>query len=481
MTNKAFRLEEQSSWVVLKNTFFSLNKGRVLVIMACLLFLIYGCSGKKTTVMAPQKTSIGDVKLTAEQKRIFYTTGQLDRNLPSKAMPSIARQYSRFLNESRSTMANFAQRSEPFLGHAREIFRRNGMPEELAYLALVESGYKHTAKSHAGAAGTWQFMPYTGRHYGLHQDRYIDERLDPYESVEAAAKYLKALHNMFGDWLLAVASYNAGQGKIQRALKASGAKDFFTLVARNNHLTGKTQLRTETLLYVPRFLAMTKIMRNLKALGFEHVDHNQPPQHTRIVVEPNTDLRGLARAVDVPYEEFRKINAAHKKHRTHRSRETYVYVPTSERSAAKKYASSGKSTRSTPMYSKNTPKAKPQNTAARKEKLQARTYIVKSGDSLSRIAARHNVSTVALAKVNKINKDSTLRVGQRLSIPKGGTLVSSNTKNTPKRKKTYKVKRGDTASAIASKYNLTIKQLLRLNKKSSTNLRAGETLLVSQL
>ncbi len=486
MSSNILKLEEHgSSWKILKTACAEMNKGRLFIVMMCILFLVYGCAGKKTAYVPQKKVSIGNVQLTPEQKKILYSTGQLDKNLPSKAMPAVATQFSLFLNERRSTMEKFAQRSEPFLGHARQIFRQNGMPEELAYLALVESGYLHTARSHAGAAGTWQFMPYTGKHYGLHQDRYIDERLDPYESVEAAAKYFRTLHNMFGDWLLAAAAYNAGQGKIQRAMKATGAKDYFTLLERNHRLSGKTKLRTETILYVPRLLAMTKIMRNLTALGFSHVDHNRPAQHVRLSVRPGTDLRKLARAVNVPYDEFRKINAAHKKHRTHRNKSTYVYVPVSQHANGQRFADSRESTVASPTYADIAPRVnQPSRSTKDKRNLQAQTHIVKSGDSLSRIAVRYNVSTNDLARFNKISKNSTLRLGQRISIPRGAQLanVSKNTSKKPQvaRKRTHVVKRGDTATSIAGKYNLTIKQLLKMNKKTSSKIQAGETLLVSQ-
>ncbi len=484
MSSNILKLEEHgSSWKVIKKSCSDMNKGRLVIIMMCILFLVYGCAGKKTGFVPQKKVSIGDVQLTPEQKRIFYTTGQLDRDLPAGAMPAIAEQYSLFLNERRSTMEKFAQRSEPFLGHARQIFRQNGMPEELAYLALVESGYLHTARSHAGAAGTWQFMPYTGKHYGLHQDRYIDERLDPYESVEAAAKYFRTLHNMFGDWLLAAAAYNAGQGKIQRAMKATGARDYFTLLERNHRLSGKTKLRTETILYVPRLLAMSKIMRNLTALGFSRVDHNRPAQHVRLSVRPGTDLRKLARAVGVPYDEFRAINAAHKKHTTHRNRSTYVYVPVSQKENGRRFAESRGSTVASATYADIAPRVRstplPRTTSKSKGNLQARAYIVKSGDSLSRIAARYNVSTNDLARFNKIGKNSRLSVGQRINIPRGAQLSGASKARASRAKRTHLVKRGDTATSIASKYNLTIKQLLKMNKKRSSDLRAGEVLQVS--
>ena len=145
-------------------------------------------------------------------------------------------------------------------------------PEDLAYLAIVESGYKPEAFSHAGAAGAWQFMPSTGKKYGLDQDKWTDERLDPYEATEAAASYLQKLYDDFGDWPTAIAAYNAGEGKMQRALEGSGSRNFFEVRERNETLPEKTRLREETKQYVPRFLAVTKIMRNLPQLGFEGGD-----------------------------------------------------------------------------------------------------------------------------------------------------------------------------------------------------------------
>ncbi len=479
MSSKVFLSEENSSWQNVKQSWQSLHKGRLCLVVLCVIFLLSGCASKEKTVVTPKKASLGGVQLTAKEKEILYSTGQLDKNIPAAGMPAIAKQYSRFLYGSRPTMENFAQRSEDYLGHARDIFRKNGMPEELAYLALVESGYRHTAKSHAGAAGTWQFMPYTGKHFGLQQDRYIDERLDPYESVEAAAKYLKQLHNMFGDWLLAIAAYNAGQGKIKRALEGTGANDFFTMVARNERLTGKTKLRLETMVYVPRFLAMTKIMRNLGPLGFTPVNHNQAPLHARFKVAPSTDLRDLARAVGVPYHEFREANAQHKGHVTHRNKNTYVNVPKGAQSAAQRYIASGKSGRS---YRAQNTKAHTPVVAHNAQVSSSKThyYVVKKGDSLSRIAAKYDTTTATLVRVNKLDSVATVRIGQKLTIPGRAKAVATRAVAHSK-KRTHVVKYGDTVGAIAQKYNMSTKQLLKLNKKSSADIRAGEKLLVSSL
>ncbi len=485
MSSKVFLSEEISSWETMKQSWQSLHKGRLLLLLLCVLFLLTGCGSKEKSVVSPQKVSLHGVQLTPKEKEILYSTGQLDKNIPADGMQAVAKQYSRFLYGSRRTMEVFSQRSEDYLGHARKVFRQRGMPEELAYLALVESGYRATVKSHAGAAGMWQFMPYTGKHYGLHQDRYVDERLDPYESVEAAATYLQQLHDMFDDWLLAIAAYNAGQGKIKRAMQGTGAKDFFTLVARNNRLSEKQKLRLETMVYVPRFLAMTKIMRNLGPLGFTPVNHNQEALHARFKVGPSTDLRDLARAVGVPYQQFREINAQHKGPVTHRSKNTYVYVPKRAQSATQRYLASGKGRRThLAQNTKTTPRVVASNktqsrTVASNTSSRTRYYTIKSGDSLSKIAVKYNTTTTALMKANRLSSAEKIRIGQKLTIPGKGTSTRAVAQRGKKR--THVVKYGDTVGAIAQKYNMSTKQLLKMNKKKSANIREGEKLLVSSL
>ncbi len=510
-----------------------------------LVLLSAGCASKDASNLTSvdNETTYKEVdlnvKLTAEQERILKKTGELDKNLPSKAMPAVARQYSHFLNKGRITMAKFSQRSEDYLGHARQVFRERGMPEELAFIAIVESGYNTTIKSHAGAAGAWQFMPYTGMSYGLHRDWWIDERLDPYESVEAAATYLKKLHNYFGDWLLAIAAYNAGEGKIGRALKGTGAKDFFTLVELNYKLDYKAQLRKETIDYVPRFLAVCKIMRNLDALGFENVDMNKAPQHARIETKPGTDLKAMAKVVKVPWNDFQDANSAHKQYVTHASKSTYVYVPSHSKSIANAYATKGKSpyawqtvtvpkgeTWTSISKKSGVPvaalKASNSSSSLRKGKIRipqgpgvkipkfdtylaGGKYKIKPGDTLSAIAVKHKVSTKSLMAANKISDASKIRSGQILKIPgKSATIATksntsnkkqvatkqsskkSNTKNSGGKKskktavakaKTHKIASGETLLGIAIKYDVSTKNLMQANNiGDASKVRAGQVL-----
>ena len=139
-------------------------------------------------------------------------------------------------------------------------------------------------------------MPYTGKKYGLTQDWWLDERLDPYRATEAAADYLQKLYGDFRDWPTAIAAYNAGEGKMSRAKEGTGARNFYEVVERNHKLDEKARLRPETVQYVPRFLAMSKIMRNLPQLGFTPVDQDKPAPVRRLTARPGTDLIALSRA-----------------------------------------------------------------------------------------------------------------------------------------------------------------------------------------
>ena len=182
----------------------------------------------------------------------------------------------------------------------RSVLRSRDLPEELAYTAMIESGFNPLAVSRAGAKGMWQFMAATARQYGLRVDQWIDERLDPEKSTVAAASYLRDLYNMFGSWTLAQAAYNAGEVKVTRAMRATGSSDFWTL-ARTNHL------RTETKEFVPQIHAATMIGLDPSRYGFEFNEPN-PMDVDHVMVPPSTDLRRLATTSGVTIETLRSLN-----------------------------------------------------------------------------------------------------------------------------------------------------------------------------
>lgn len=464
----------------------------VLCILAFCLLLAGGCGSKQKKGQPLSMPSLiipgdeGGEPLTPTELAAFQNTARIDRDIHKASMPDVVLQYKHFLRKGRGTMSVFSRNAEPYLGYARKVFRSRGMPEELAYLALVESGYRPDAESRVGALGAWQFMPYTGMKYGLTQDWWLDERLDPYRATEAAADYLQKLYGDFRDWPTAIAAYNAGEGKMSRAKEGTGARNFYEVVERNHKLDEKARLRPETVQYVPRFLAMSKIMRNLPQLGFTPVDQDKPAPVRRLTARPGTDLIALSRACGLSWESFQGYNLHHKRTISSTERSTFVYVPVQNEAQAQAFLRSSSASafanwrptkvqtssdslariskrsgvpleriqaanpEKKKIYAGDTlllPRGVPMSPSAvaaadgkpsRKERSSDRgrqernrpepsggVYVLRPNDTLYGVARQFGVSVSDLQACNNIDDPSQLQVGQRLTIPgKGGAAAS---------------------------------------------------------
>lgn len=206
-----------------------------------------------------------------------------------------------FSTERKEIIRRYLSRSTRYLPMIKEIFQEYGLPEDLAYLAMIESGFNNTAYSHASACGMWQFIRGTGLRYGLSIDSYVDERRDPEKATRAAAKYLLDLYKQFGSWYLAAASYNCGEGRVQKELNQSTHKNFWELSANEC-------LPSETKNYVPQMIAATMIAKNPEKFGFKNVPYLPPLAWDRVSVNDPTSLRAAAAAVNVPAEELQALN-----------------------------------------------------------------------------------------------------------------------------------------------------------------------------
>ena len=461
-----------------------------LLVAAFCLLLAGGCAsrqGKGPEVSTPSLMLPDDESaspLTRTELAALKSTGQIDKNVPADAMPDVARQYKYFLRKGRNTMSVFSKRSEQYLAYARKVFRSRGMPDELAYLAIVESGYRVDAKSPAGAAGAWQFMPYTGMKYGLNQDWWMDERLDPYKATEAAADYLQKLYGDFGDWPTAIAAYNAGEGKMSRAKQGTGGRDFFEVKARNHKLDDKAQLREETKQYVPRFLAVAKIMRNLPQLGFDPIHPDKAPGVLRFTARPGTDLMAFSSACRLSWEEFRDYNPHHKRPITSTERASFVYVPARYEREATAFLRSPQAN----AYADWRP-----------------VKVATSADSWDKISRRCNVPVARLKAANPGN--DRLRAGEMVLVPRSvnmsATAVAAldsrdargsgdarqgkkerlkpgGDRRAPARATevavggSHKLQADETLYAVARKYNVSLKDLQDCNQIDNPNkVRAG--------
>jgi membrane-bound lytic murein transglycosylase D len=229
---------------------------------------------------------------------------QLENNyfdIPVTYNEQVKKWMSYFLNRGRGFFERYAERAGRYAPILGAILEEHGLPRDLIFLAMAESGFNTSAKSWASAVGPWQFMPYTGRMYGLEQDWYKDERRDPIKATVAAARYLTKLYGDFGSWEVAAAAYNAGEGKLSKAITKYKSEDFWDL-------TKGRYLKDETKNYVPKIMALAIIGKNLKTFGFEEIDFHEPLDFDEITVKPGTDLVKMSEALQVDFEEIQRLN-----------------------------------------------------------------------------------------------------------------------------------------------------------------------------
>ncbi|MBQ4077284.1 MAG: LysM peptidoglycan-binding domain-containing protein [Mailhella sp.] len=455
------------------------------------LLILSGCSMER--VGAPElvptgspysSSDIANIELTEAEKAVFKRAGVLDRRLEPSMEAMVRYHFVKYSREKRVTMQHFLRNSLPYLNYAKAVFRSKGLPEDLAYLAYLESGYKPLAVSRSRATGLWQFISSTGKIYGLSQDWWMDERMDPYRSTHAAAEYLSRLHDIFQDWHLAIASYNGGEGAVGRAQKAAHADGLNALLRKNSELDPAVQLREETRLYVPRFLAILKIMRAPEALGLKAL----PPdaQHpvllpvVELKAKPATDLAELARRIGMPWKEFLAYNPHFLRSISPANRQASVYVPQGKQEQARKLL---------------------QGTVAG---IGWRYHTVKKGETIAKVSDKVGIPASVIRQLNpgKFKRGLRLRLPAGVgSVPPFKPMVPSYepeaVRNAPSQSAAasfpaaavkaqgredmpseYEVRKGDTLSGIAEKFGCSVKDIQLANGGADKvkSLRIGQVI-----
>lgn len=295
-----------------------------------------------------------------------------------------------FQTRGRKWYATWLARSSRYLPMMKEVFRENGLPEDLTYLAMIESGFSTRAWSRARASGPWQFMKATGSRYGLDDDWWVDERRDPELATRAAAAHLKDLYEEFGDWYLAAAAYNAGAGKINRAIDKYGTRDFWGLVAAGRYL------KPETKHYVPKLIAAAIIAKHPEEFGFTGIEYLEPLEYETVAVPDATDLAVVAKCVGLDEtESLVELNPSLKRFCTPPAASYEIRVP--KGTAA--------------VFAENYAKID-----ARK-RVTFRRHTVRQGDTLSEIARKYGTGMDAIMKMNRLKSARRLSIGQDLVIP----------------------------------------------------------------
>jgi membrane-bound lytic murein transglycosylase D len=360
---------------------------------------------------------------------------------------------------------NALARGHKHLPHIQEVFASEGLPRDLAYLAMVESAFRPVAYSRAKAKGVWQFISATGKRYGLQQDWWVDERSDTEKATRAAARYLKELYAMFGDWNLAMAAYNAGEGKIQRGIDRYKTNDYWKLRQTR-------ALRRETKNYVPLILAAVVVAKAPEKYGIE-VRAEEAPPFERVPVQGAVDLRVIAECTQSPVEGLQELNPELRRLATPAGRTFDVRVPAGTGVAL----------------------AECLEALPPEKRVRFRTHVVGRGQTLATIARTNGVRAKDIAEANGLRVDRRLAMGTELIIPIDPRRASAlPRKPSPKptappatlntdtgdgaMRVSHKIKRGETLAAIASQYGTTIKSLQQWNGLRGTRITAGGTLTV---
>lgn len=362
----------------------------------------------------------------------------------------------------RDWMAAALSRGGRYLPRIREIFAEEGIPQDLAYVALVESGFRPQALSRARARGVWQFISATGRRYGLQQDWWVDERSDPEKATRAAARYLKTLYALFGDWNLALAGYNAGEAKVLRAITRYRTNDFW-------RLTRTRSLRRETKNYVPLIHAAIVVAKAPEKYGFE-ITPQTLPAFEMTLVEGAVDLRVIAECAGTTLEEVQLLNPELRRLATPANATFPLKVP--EGLAAEL--------------------AECLAAIPAEKRVHFRTHVVARGQTLSTIAARYGARTRDIADANGISLTRRLSVGAELIIPVDPRATAAPVRRGVAQPQpapplssqgesvriTYRIKPGDTLAGIASQYRTTVRALQSWNGLRGTRIAAGDRLTI---
>lgn len=355
-------------------------------------------------------------------------------------------------NSEKNFFVESLKRSGRYRPMIVSALEKAGLPVELSWLPLIESGFKVEALSKARALGLWQFIPSTGYKFGLSRDKYIDERIDPIKATQAAIAYLKELHQLFGDWTTVLAAYNCGEGQVLRVIRSQNINyldNFWDLYER---------LPLETARYVPRFMATLHIVKNLEQYGLDAIRIDPPWDYEVVPISKQVHLRDIAATIGLTEKDLQELNPELR----------YRILPQDK-------------------YPLKVPPGTGNIFLAKLDEIPVAyppqsDYIyhqVRPGETLSTVAAKYRTSVQSIARGNNIRKQDSIAAGQILKLPRKGTTVSVAEKRDKPRyeqPKIHVVKSGDSLWNIAKRYGATTKDIQELNNLASTNLSIGQAL-----
>jgi membrane-bound lytic murein transglycosylase D len=415
-----------------------------------------------------------DMRLLIARKILDIYTGKRastigkQSEIPLIMNADVEKEIRSFQTIERNFFERSYERSGYYLPLMKQQLRQAGLPEELAWLPLVESGFQVHALSKARALGPWQFIPSTGYKYGLNRDSFIDERMNVEKSTQAAIAYLTDLHGLFGDWLTALAAYNCGEGRVLKVISRQQINyldHFWDLYS---------QLPNETARYVPRFLATLHIVKNPKKFGMNLPEpYAKPIAYETVKTNKSMKLFDIACQMGISTDTLVMLNPE-LRHQITPDRPYDLKIP---QGLGQQYA----------LVADQIKESRPPAPPERERKTRVVKYKVKSGDSLASISKKFGTSPKSLLAANGLKSESQVTEGKILKIPvkqpQKGTQVASGKKGKSKKSAAaepavikYTVKKGETLTQIAKRHNTTTTEIKKLNHLSGGQLKSGQVL-----
>lgn len=378
------------------------------------------------------------------------------KEIPLVMNPYIEREIALFKGPEKNFLLDSYRRSGLYRPQILKALEQAGIPKELSWLPLIESGFKVEAFSRARALGLWQFIPSTGYKFGLKRDQWIDERMNVEKSTQAAIAYLRELHKIFGDWCTALAAYNCGEAKVLQVIrnqKINYLDNFWDLFE---------QLPRETARYVPRFLATLFIISDPEKFGFQLKNPEPPLSSETVMVSKQMALKDIARVLNIPADQAEDLNPELR----------HKITPPGP-------------------YALKIPERMGEIFMAKIEEIPVFHYSpkvytrhqVRSGETLSHLAQQYGTSIRAIAETNHLHRNSLIRVGRTLKIPSSRriSLKTSSAKQLPDDPSQFlhhRVQKGESLWKIVHQYNTDMKEVMRLNKLETTLLQIDQELLI---
>ena len=439
-------------------------------------------------------------------KRILeiYASGKMLASGRNKAIPMIMNSYIR--DEIAVLMRTDKTQKEPFIigafrrsGKYRpfiiEELKKAGLPEELSWLPLIESGFRVYALSNARALGLWQFIQSTGSRFGLKRNQYVDERLDPEKATKAAVAYLKELHDIFGDWTTVLAAYNCGEGRILSVIRKQNVNYF------DNFWDIYKDLPQETAQFVPRFLAALHIIANPKEYGLDAVNPHSPPDYEIVNISDRIHLKDAAAAMGISQESLKELNPELRCNVVPGNRYPLKVPPNMGGILLSKtdgWSRSDKSFFPEPLPVKSEKRLFPKTASVRSEriffseskpvrsekasdpKVSYAKHEVKKGETLWAIARQYDMTLREISQLNslsgiKVRLSQVLTIPRKNDLPKDRITIKTEKPDLVPDKK-HEVKKGETLWAIAEKYDMTLQEIRELNNIKGMNVRLGQML-----